>query len=347
MGKKKGKSAGCFYDFIGLTPNMTSHRAVPFAGPALLLLLLSVSGLQAEHPDAKATFRTNAEMVLVPVTITDRNGKTVEGLRAQNFKVLDNHAPQQIVSFTNEDSPCSVVLVLDTSSSMQYTLPAAKHIAHAFLAAANPEDEFMLLTVSTLPNVISGFTSDPETLEKSVEFSRPGGLTALIDTVYLGLNQMQKARRAHRALLILSDGIDNHSRYSKSELMRVALEADVEVYTVLVDTGSADMSIDPVEFRPILVGKPWDQAQLHVGPSMLQALGGETGGILFRVRSKAESEEAVIKAGRAIRSEYLIGYQPRKPGLIGKWHQVQVKTDLPRVKIYARKGYFSEEVDTH
>ena len=124
--------------------------------------------------------------------------------------------------------------MLDISGSMQQTLSAAKDIAQAFFEAANPDDEFLLLTVSTQPAATPGFTTDTAALEDTIGFTKPGGLTALIDTVYLGLSRMREAQRPRRALLILSDGMDNHSRYSKSELMRVALEADVQIYTIII-----------------------------------------------------------------------------------------------------------------
>jgi VWFA-related protein len=110
-------------------------------------------------------------MVLIPVTVTDYNGKTIEGLRAEDFNILDDQKRQQIVSFANEDAPCSVGLVLDISGSMRNTLSAAKGVAEAFFRTANPDDEFLLLTVSTEPAAIPGFTTDIAALEKTIEFT--------------------------------------------------------------------------------------------------------------------------------------------------------------------------------
>jgi Ca-activated chloride channel family protein len=280
-------------------------------------------------------------MVLIPVTVTDHNGKTIKGLRAEDFSILDDQTPQQIVSLASEDAPCSVGLVLDISGSMQNTLSAAKGVAQAFFRTANPDDEFLLLTVSTRPDVIPGFTADIADLEKAIEFTRPGGRTALIDTVYLGLSRMREARRPRRALLILSDGMDNQSRYSKSELMRVALEADVQIYTVIMDNGSASASDGTIPFRPSLIKKPGDRAQERQGPDLLEQLSDRTGGLHFHARNDTEAKEAVIKAGQAIRDEYLIGFQPIDSGTVGKWHQVRVKSKVPKVNIHARNGYYA------
>jgi Ca-activated chloride channel family protein len=305
------------------------------------LFLLTGGEIAAQSAARPAAFRTNAQMVLVPVTVTDHDGKTLEGLRAENFKVLEDQSPQQIVSFTAEDAPSSVGLVLDVSGSMRNALDTAKGVSHAFLQTANPEDEFLLLTVSTQPEAVSGFTTDIADLEEGIGRTSPGGMTALIDTVYLGLNSMRKARQPRRGLLILSDGMDNYSRYSKGELMRAALEADVQIYTIIVGNGSGGSSTGGAPFRPSLIAKPIDQAREHEGPNMLEELSEKTGGLYFRAQSDIEAREAAIKAGRALRNQYVIGYQPPTSGAPGKWHQIRVKSNLPKVNVYARNGYYS------
>jgi Ca-activated chloride channel family protein len=196
------------------------------------------------------------------------------------------------------------------------------------------------LTVSTQPEAISGFTTDLATVEQNISSAAPGGLTALIDTIYLGLNSMCKAQHPRRALLVISDGVENHSRYSKAELIRVSLEADVQVYTIVLDNPSA-ASGNTVPLRPAPAAKPWDQARQREGPQMLEELSTRTGGLHFVVHKDAEAKEAAIKAGRAIRNEYVIGYQPPDSGLSGKWHRVRVKSDVPKVNVYARSGYYS------
>ncbi len=303
-----------------------------------LLAALSLCGSDAPRL-APPIFEASAQMVLVPVSVTDRYGKTIQGLRAQNFTVLDDQIPQRIASFTSEDVPCSVGLVLDISGSMRHALATAKTVAQAFFRTANPDDEFLTLTVSTLPNALAGFTTDAEALEQDIQSSRPGGLTALIDTVYLGLSRMREAKRPRRALLIVSDGMDNHSRYSKRELIRAALEADVQVYTILVN-GEAGASAG-ILFRPSMMAKPGDRAAERQGPQILEELSDKTGGLHFHVRSDAEAKEAAMKAGRALRNGYVIGYLPPESGTVGKWHRVHVKSNVPKVNVYGRNGYYS------
>jgi Ca-activated chloride channel family protein len=306
-----------------------------------LLLLLTVDALDAQRAPTPATFRTNAQMVLVPVTVTDHNGKTIEGMRAEDFNILDDQKRQQIVSFASEDAPCSVGLVLDISGSMQNTLGAAKGVAQGFFRTANPDDEFLLLTVSTQPEATPGFTTDVAALEKTIEFTRAGGRTALIDTVYLGLNRMREARQPRRALLILSDGMDNHSRYSNGELRRMALEADVQIYAIIIGNPSASASTGGIPFRPGLIGKPGDQARDRQELELLEKLSDYTGGLHFRVSSGAQANEAVIKVGKALREEYVIGYRAPDLGATGKWHQVRVKSNVPKLNVHARNGYYA------
>jgi len=288
-----------------------------------------------------ASFRANTQMVLVPVTVTDRYGKSIEGLQAKDFDILEDQISQRIISFGYEDAPCSVGLVLDVSGSMRNALSSAKGVAHSFFQTANPEDEFMLLTVSTQPEATSGFTSDVADLEESIGRTRPNGMTALIDTVYLGLNRMRKARHPRRALLILSDGMDNYSRYAKSELLRVALEADIQIYTIIFDNGIAGASTSGVPFRPAMIAKPGAQGEAHEGSHLLEELSEKTGGLHFHAQNDTEANEAAIRAGRALRNEYVIGYQPSNSGATGKWHRIRVKTNVPKVNVYARNGYYA------
>jgi Ca-activated chloride channel family protein len=281
-------------------------------------------------------------MVLVPVSVTDHNGKTILGLKAKDFNIFDDQKRQDIVSFSNEDAACSVGMVLDISGSMRNSLAVAKDGAQAFFGTANPEDEFLLLTVSTLP-ASSGFTTDTAALAQNIAFIRPGGMTALIDTVYLGLNRMRKASHPQRALVILSDGMDNHSRYSRGELLRAALEADVQIYAIIMDGAADGASTGTIPFRPSLIGKPGDQAAARQGPELLEELADKTGGLYFHARSEAEAREAMVHAGEAVRNQYVIGYQIADSGPPGKYHRIRVKSTVPKVNVHARSGYYSRD----
>lgn len=307
-----------------------------------LPFVVASGGLDAQRVPIAATFRSSARMVLVPVSVTDNYGKTIQGLRAQDFRIFDDQAPQQITSFTYEDAPCSVGLVLDTSGSMRSALGMAKDGAQALVSASNPGDEFLLLTVSTKPEAGAEFTTDGADFAKTLAITQPGtGLTALIDTVYLGLNQMHKAQRPRRALVVLSDGMDNHSRYSKSQLLAIALEADVQIYTIIMDGLGGGMSTGTVPFRPSMIAKPGDRGPQLEGPALLETLADKTGGLHFHAHTAAQAKEAMAKVGEALRNEYVIGYQPADSGTSGKLHRIRVTSTVPKVYIHARNGYYA------
>ena len=316
---------------------------LPLRSCLAFLILLTAREVEAQKAVKAPTFHTSVEMVLVPVTVTDHDGRTVEGLRADNFNIFDDRKPQKIVSFSSDDTPCSVGLVLDISGSMQQTLNGAKEIVQAFLGSANPDDEFLLLTVSTQPTALPAFTTDTAALEERIGFAKPGGLTALFDTIYLGLSRMRQAQWSRRALLILSDGGDNHSRYSEKDLLSFALEADVQIYTIIVDNGLAGLGTTITPYRPALIKKPWDRAGERQGPEMLEKLSDQTGGLHFRVSNTDLAKEDAIKASRSLRNEYVIGYRPPDSGTSGKWHRIGVKSKAPNVRVHARNGYYSVE----
>jgi Ca-activated chloride channel homolog len=173
----------------------------------------------------------------------------------------------------------------------------------------------------------SSFTTDLAAVAQAVQSAHAGGDTALIDTIHLGLNQMRWARRPRRALLILSDGMDNHSRNSRQELIREALEADAQVYSVILDDGPATR-------------KPIELTEARRGWSLFEELAEKTGGLHYRVRNASEAKAAAAKAGAALRNECVIGYQTPGPVGSGKWRRIRVKTEIPGARVSARNGYY-------
>jgi len=316
---------------------MSSRRAF---GSTFLAVSLLLAKLDAQSMSRPAVFQANSRLVLVPVTVTDNYGKTILGLRAQDFNILDDQTPQRILSFSNEDQPCSIGVVLDVSGSMRKALSIAQDGAQAFVRSSNQNDEFMLLTVSTQPEANSDFTTDAADIDRRVGFSRAGGMTALIDTVYSGLTKMKQARNPQRALLVFSDGMDNHSRYSKGQLLRTALEADVQIYTIILE-GLSDSSSSGALFRPSMIAKPGDRGPQLQGPELLQSLADKTGGLHFHARNSAQVREAIAKVGDALRSQYIIGYQPAESLTSGKSHRIHVTTTVPKVYVHARTGYYA------
>jgi Ca-activated chloride channel family protein len=274
------------------------------------------------------TFTVDSKLVLVPVTVLDRRGAVVQGLSAESFVVLQDSAPQKIASFGEQDISVSVGVVLDTSGSMQRTLRNAKAALRAFIDAANPEDEMGLLTVSTRPGQDSGFTSDLNSLPERLLATGAGGSTALIDTIYAAIQQSRSAHNGRKALLIISDGMDNHSRYSKAELMSAALEADLQIYCLSI-------------YAPPLTKKPIELQEERSGLSLLEELARRTGGIAMTARGEGDLERTAAQIGRAMRDQYVIGYLPDgSADSSGKWHSIQVTLKQSGVKAWARSGFY-------
>jgi Ca-activated chloride channel family protein len=153
---------------------------------------------------------------------------------------------------------------------------------------------------------------------------------------------MPEATWSRRAILILSDGMDNHSRYLQEELLNAALEGDVQVYTILMAPDSSGGSTTKTSpYRPTLVTKPWNRAEERQGPEMLKNLSDRTGGLYFRASNNNEAKEYVIKVGQALHNEYVIGYRPPDPGTSLRWHKIRVKSKQSMASVHARNGYYS------
>jgi Ca-activated chloride channel family protein len=270
--------------------------------------------------------RVDVNLVLLPVTVTNRSGAIVDGLTASSFTVLEGNTPQPIVSFGNEDVPASIGVVVDISGSMQSKAGIAARAMRSFLETANAEDEAFLLTVSTRPDELSGFTSNLGDLEAQLSTARSGGATALVDTIHLALDKLRKAHNSRRALLIISDGMDNHSRYSEAELLRAAEEADVQMYTI---------GMTPSETK-----KAIELTEEHNGLAFLEHLAERSGGLSFTLASYENPDPVGSKIGRAIRDQYVIGIRPEDSDS-GKWKSVKVKVSLPQVHISSRNGYYT------
>ncbi len=266
-------------------------------------------------------------MVLVPTTVMDRRGALVTGLAANSFQVSQDNTPQRIVSFGEEDVPAAVGVVFDTSGSMRSVLGTAKTTLRSFFNSANPRDEACLYAVTSRPQKDSGFTGDFSGLLEHMMFFDAGGSTALVDSIYSAMDLTRKAHLPRKALLVISDGMDNHSRYSKNELIAVAMESDLQIYSISI-------------FDPPRNKKPVELAEERNGVLFLEELTRRTGGVQIVVRDASDIDRAAADIGRAIRDQYLIGYIPQSTDRDGKWHSVKVKLSVAGAKAYARAGFY-------
>jgi len=168
--------------------------------------------------------RANVDLVLVPVTVTDQRNRLVMGLEQSNFNVYDQQEPQIIRHVSTEDTPLSLGIIFDTSSSMYGKIDASREAVLQFLRSANPEDEFFLILFNDRPEIQTNFTHSVDDIQSDISKAKPDGTTALLDAVYLGLNMMKYAANERKILLIVSDGGENHSGYTPREVFSALME---------------------------------------------------------------------------------------------------------------------------
>ncbi len=281
----------------------------------------------AIHP---APIQVDVNIVVVNVTVTDPFDRIVTGLDQANFQVYDEKVEQQIVTFSTEDAPISVGMIFDSSGSMGDKIQKSKEAALQFFKTSNPQDEFMLINFSERPNLISGFTSKFENVQDRLVFVKSGGKTALLDASYLGLSETQKATTNRKALLVISDGGDNHSRYTENDVKRAVKESDVQIYAVGIFEPLSARARTPEEAR---------------GPSLLAELAEVSGGRMFSVEDANELPDIAEKISIELRNQYVLGYKPSNLVRDGRWRRIRVKLNppkgLPPLQVYARTGYYA------
>ena len=182
------------------------------------------------HPGS--FIRMNVDLVLVPVTVTDPMNRLVTGLEKEDFQVFENNKDQKIRTFAAEDAPVSIGIIFDLSGSMTSKLVRARESILQFIKTANPQDEFFVIGFNDRPELIEDFTNSVEDIEARLATVRSGHRTALLDAIYYGVAKMKDARHERKALLVVSDGGDNRSRYTEGEVRAQVREADVEIYSI-------------------------------------------------------------------------------------------------------------------
>jgi Ca-activated chloride channel family protein len=273
------------------------------------------------------TLKVDVDMVLVPVTITDPMSRLVTGLDKENFQLFEGNTPQEIKSFSSEDAPVSLGVIFDSSGSMSSKMDRAKEAVLQFFKTANPQDEFFMITFSDEPEAVTDFTNSVDEIQNKLVFAVPRRRTALLDAIYMGVSKMRQAKFAKKALLIISDGGDNHSRYTENEIKAVVKEADVMVYAI----GIYDRFFSTQEEQ--------------LGPALLGEITELTGGRAFTIDNPNDLGDVATKIGIELRNQYVLGYKPNHIARDGKWRKIKVKLlppkGLPPLKVYARTGYYA------
>jgi VWFA-related protein len=330
---------------------MVAHRAVNFGVYALCIgSLLAGLGVTARAQEPKVSIeprirtpkadpgetrtpniRIQTELVQIPVTVTDPLNRFVTGLDKDHFRVYEDKVEQQVTSFASEDAPISVGIVFDTSGSMGSKLQKARQAVAQFLKTANPEDEFCLIEFNERPELVLGFTREIEEVQNRLTFTQSKGRTALLDGIYLAINELRKSgRNPRRALVVISDGGDNSSRYTESEIKNLVRESDVQIYAMGI--------FEPMSAR----GRTAEELS---GPSLLSEMCEQTGGRHFAVDNVNELPDTAAKIGIELHNQYVLGYTSKNQEKDGKYRRVQVKLvqpkGLPPLRAFWRLGYYA------
>lgn len=304
---------------VHILPRRPSEKEIKKSAPQINPLLKTHS-----RPIIK-----DVDLVLVPVTITDPLNRLVTGLERNNFQVFENGRKQEIRHFSSEDAPITLGVLFDVSGSMGNKIETARDAVLEFFKTANPQDEFFMLTFSDRPQLLADFTQSVEDIQSKLLYVNANGKTALLDAVYLSLNRMQKARKQKKALLIISDGGDNNSRYTENEIKSIVKESDVQIYGI----GIYDYSPGTEEER--------------YGPMLLSDITELTGGRTFTIDAVDELSDIASKIGIELRNQYVIGYRPTNAAKDGKWRKIRVKVHPPQglgsLQVYFKTGYYAPE----
>jgi Ca-activated chloride channel homolog len=290
---------------------------------AVALSLVLTLNAQNEKPTPYPVFRTNVDTVFAKVSVTDYSNRYVTGLEQEHFKIYEDKVEQTISYFGTEHAPVSVGIIFDVSGSMNDNgnIAKAKKAIDRFLQSGNPEDEYFLVTFNQKTTLVQSFTSQSSSLQNGTALQKPGGRTALYDAVYLGLDQIKGAKNDKKALILVTDGEDNSSRYSPLEVREFAKESDAQIYGI------------------------GQEGNLNYGRSEITSIVGLTGGRAFFPRSFSELDYYIDLIHAELRNQYLLGYIPTNKVHDGKWRHIKVLLDapkgLPKLIVHAKEGYYA------
>src|SRR5262249_39520477 len=311
---------------------MFSQRPITSLIFALSSLLVCSAGW-AQQTASKTktqdqTVKVDVNLVLVNVTVSDPEERMVTGLDREQFQLWEDKIEQKIEYFSAEDTPLSIGLIFDATGSMSDKISTARDAATTFLKTGNPEDDYFLVTFSQRAQLAQDFTTDITRLQNRLLFTPAKGLTPLFDAVYLGLDKMKSASNKRRALLLITDGEDNHSRYSFADIKEFAKERDVQIFAIGIVNPSGELSM----------GK--------TGRAIIEDLVDITGGRAFFPDSVHELEDICTKIAVELKNQYVLGYHSKNEAKDGKWRKIRLKVNPPKgisnLSVRAKSGYYAE-----
>jgi Ca-activated chloride channel family protein len=280
-----------------------------------------------DDPDER--IRVKTDLVSLTLTVTDPYGRYVSGLNKNAFTIVDNNQEQEITYFSDADAPVSIGILFDVSGSMSgEKIAKARKALERFIGTSHPSDEYFLIAFNNRAQLLMDRTRDGEAVLRKLTLVKPKENTALYDAVYLGVERVTRGTHPKRAMLIISDGQDNASRYNFGEVRRLMKESDVVTYSVgIMDRSDSASSLG------------------MQGQAFLDELSSVTGGKSFYPQTDVEMDEIFERIALELRNQYSIGYIPKDFQPDGKWRKVKVKIKpprgLPRLTVRSREGYYA------
>jgi len=269
---------------------------------------------------SKDQIQLKARLVSMTVTVLDPLGRFVTGLDKRNFQVFDDGVKQEITHFSDEDAPLTLGIIYDVSGSMGDLTSRSFQTLRRFFDTSHQEDEYFIIAFNNRARLVQDFTTSPSEIMSRVIFVKAKGSTALYDGVYLGIEKARQGRHQKKALLIISDGEENSSRYSGRELREMLKESDVPVYAIGI-------------------------SQLYAGMGTLQSLSGWSGGMTFAPADEPQTRDIYTRIALMLRHQYAIGFYPTDAASTVDWHKVRINVSAPRglgrLSLNYKKGYRS------
>ena len=298
--------------------------------PAVLFTICLSALLFSQTPTTAPSFRADSNLVVIPVSVTDPVNRFVLGLSKQDFKLFDNGVEQSIAHFSGEDVPLSIGLAFDTSASMDYKMRTSRDAAATMLKTMSADDEVFLAEFNDKVDLSVAFTGKTQDIRDALLKVQPTGMTALLDAVKFSLSEMKQARNPRKAIVIVSDGGDNSSKYTAAQIEALVREADVEIYAMGVFDPISSLTLSPEEIS---------------GPKLLSEIASQTGGRAFAATVSSDLPSVAARIAIELRNQYVLGYYPANQVRDGKYHTIEVKvsqpTGVPALKMHWRQGYYA------
>jgi len=320
-------------------------------------MLLGIEAADAQTSDRSPfSLKVHVDLVILNVAVVDEKGANVTSLRKQDFIVYEDDVEQQVADFLPVEAPFHLVLALDTSISTRSSLSLIKKAASNFTDQLRSSDQIAIVEINSAIRDIQGFTSDRRKLKKAIDriATASSGGSRIYDGVADAARRLEKAEGGRKAIIMLSDGMENSSRIKFEDLRRLLAQSDVVFYPVTIlnkgsqkdmledfiknaDKKKADLAsyVENAKFSVSVLEEVY-----QIQAERLQAMTDETGGKIFLVANLADLTEEYAKVAHELRNTFSLAYYSKNTGRDGTMRKIRVEVRDPRYRVRTRTSYF-------